>query len=45
MAEGQAARAAQAYKRALDAMPPQSPAAGLINTKYENVAVNGTANP
>ncbi|MCO6412329.1 MAG: tetratricopeptide repeat protein [Thiogranum sp.] len=43
MAQGNQAMAAQAYKQALEAMPPESPAAGLLTTKYENVAAAGLA--
>lgn len=40
LAQGDNSGAAGAYKQALDAMPPDSPAAGLLRTKYENVAAN-----
>lgn len=43
MAQGDSAMAAQAYKQALETMPPESPAAGLLTTKYENVAATGAA--
>jgi len=41
LAKGDAAAARSAYKAALEAMPPQSPASGFLTTKYENVALAG----
>ncbi len=41
LAQGQTDKARSAYKAALDAMPPQSPAAGFLTTKYENLALAG----
>lgn len=41
LAQGDSATAAAAYKRALDAMPAQAPNAGLLTTKYENIATAG----
>ena len=41
MAEGDNAKAADAYRRALDAMPEQSPSAALLTTKYESIAGAG----
>lgn len=43
MAQGDSAMAAQAYRQTLETMPPESPAAGLLTTKYENVAAAGAA--
>ncbi|MGD2075353.1 MAG: tetratricopeptide repeat protein, partial [Gammaproteobacteria bacterium] len=38
MAEGDTARAARAYRQAMDSMPTQAPNAALLTAKYENVA-------
>ncbi|MFQ5643267.1 MAG: YfgM family protein [Thiogranum sp.] len=42
VAEGDAARAAGAYKRALDTLPPQAPNQAYLMAKYEDVRGAGT---
>ncbi|HED18668.1 MAG TPA: tetratricopeptide repeat protein [Gammaproteobacteria bacterium] len=44
VAEGEPEKAASAYKKALDSIPPQAPNRAYLVAKYENIRGAGTAN-